>query len=116
MVMAVMAVSEPEKISDAALFEANAPLEIVFDDPASTFSVMNKEGDPIATGLPYAEGETVEVGGVSIELYGQPVAGDSFTIEAADEKDIFSSLDRLSDALKSGDSAYLNDVLGVSLG
>ena len=103
------------KISDAALFEANAPLEIVFDDPASTFSVMNKDGDPIATGLPYAEGETVEVGGVSIELYGQPAAGDSFTIEATDEKDIFSSLDRLSDALKSGDSAYLNDVLGVSL-
>ena len=50
---------------------------------------------------PYVEGQTIDLGGISFSLSGQPAVGDSYTIETpkASNMDMFETLDTLIDTL-----------------
>ncbi|WP_144641663.1 flagellar hook-associated protein FlgL [Bordetella genomosp. 13] len=55
---------------------------------------------------PYVAGETIDMGGVSMKMSGQPAAGDSFTVQTPKESNMntFDSLNRLINVLKSPSS------------
>ncbi|MCD0505745.1 flagellar hook-associated protein FlgL [Bordetella petrii] len=56
---------------------------------------------PAPAPQPYTEGQTIEMGGVSVKMSGQPADGDSFTVETpqASNMDMFDTLDQLIDTL-----------------
>jgi flagellar hook-associated protein 3 FlgL len=53
----------------------------------------------VATGT-YADGDTINVGGVQTRLTGAPAAGDSFALQPAPRRDVFATLQSLADALE----------------
>ena len=76
---------------------------IEFTDTGSgyTYDVL-EDGNPIASGLPYANGKTIDIPGrgMSVSISGQPANGDTFAIGGSSNTlSIFSSLDRTIAAL-----------------
>src|SRR5690606_40455062 len=68
------------------------------------YRVLDAGGAEIGTGQ-WQSGQTITAGGVQMELRGEPVAGDRFTVERASERDIFATLDGLADALEAPDGS-----------
>lgn len=71
---------------------------IASGDPAQPWEIAfaNSNGDPVP-GLPpqpYVSGDDVEFAGIRIAFAGEPVAGDVFTVQAA-ELDLFADLERV---------------------
>ncbi|MBO1111095.1 flagellar hook-associated protein FlgL [Bordetella petrii] len=56
---------------------------------------------PAPAPVPYVEGQTIDLGGISFSISGQPAAGDSYTVEPpkASNMDMFETLDSLIDTL-----------------
>ncbi|MDM9562098.1 MULTISPECIES: flagellar hook-associated protein FlgL [Bordetella] len=56
---------------------------------------------PPAAPVPYADGETIDMGGVTVKMNGQPAAGDTYTVATAKDSnmDMFQTLDDLIDTL-----------------
>src|SRR3546814_281773 len=72
---------------------------------ADSYRVLDAAGDEIATGT-WQSGQTISAGGVQMKISGAPVAGDSFSLSPAGERDIFATLDGIADALEApGDNA-----------
>ena len=77
---------------------------------------------PAPAPVPYTEGQTIDMGGVTFTMSGQPAAGDTFTVETpkATNMDMFETLDDLIDTLGSpamndpAASAAINNMLATA--
>ena len=71
------------QIDDVSNPSLGNEVTITFDDPPTTFSVFDETaGTALATGVPFASGEDIEYNGWTVQIDGEPAAGDRFTIEA----------------------------------
>ena len=68
---------------------------------ANNYEVLDSSASVIASG-PYQPGDTVAFAGIELELQGSPIAGDSFTIEPSQSRDVFSSVAEMVAAIESG--------------
>nr|WP_313287349.1 flagellar hook-associated protein FlgL [Stenotrophomonas pavanii] len=62
------------------------------------YEVVDGAGNVTSTGT-YKAGDDLEVNGVRLRITGAPAAGDSFNVQAASSRDIFSTMDNLVAAL-----------------
>lgn len=62
------------------------------------YEVVDGAGNVTGTGT-YKAGDDLEVNGVRLRITGAPAAGDSFNVQAASSRDIFSTMDNLVAAL-----------------
>lgn len=62
------------------------------------YEVVDGAGNVTGTGT-YKAGDDLEVNGVRLRITGAPAAGDSFSVQAASSRDIFSTMDNLVAAL-----------------
>ncbi len=74
----------------------------ISDDAGTTRYTVLRDGSPIGQDdLPYREGAAIDIDGMALNIKGQPVAGDRFTIEPArPDLDPFYALDRAIAVLK----------------
>lgn len=63
-----------------------------------TYDILDEFGNPVGGGT-YAEGEDIVFQGLRMQLTGEPVAGDEFNVGQAGNRDVFSTIDRLVQAL-----------------
>lgn len=95
---------------------------IVFDEvtPATvpvshTYSVFNDTigaAAPVAGPLTYNDGNVIAFNGIEVEISGDPVDGDVFTVEASRNQDIFASLSNLIDSLEKPGTGDVRGILG----
>ena len=78
------------------------------------YRVLDAGGAEIGSGQ-WQSGQTITAGGVQMELRGEPVAGDRFTVERASERDIFATLDGLADALEAPDGSPADNARRTNL-
>jgi len=74
----------------------------------------------VATGTGFATGQAISFAGVRVTLTGTPATGDSFSVQPAQNTDIFSVLDNLIDTLDGGsglpsDRAVFQQQIGASI-
>ncbi len=86
---------------------------------ADSYEVRDGDGTLVKTGT-YTAGESIGFGGLNIRLEGTPAAGDSFQIGASVNKDVFSTLTDLVNALNTdpvtaADKAALQNTLQSSM-
>ncbi|WP_045727451.1 flagellar hook-associated protein FlgL [Xanthomonas sp. GPE 39] len=91
---------------------------VVFTDP-TTYQVKDSSGTVINSGT-YKAGETLNFAGLNMRLDGAPAAGDSFQIGPSTNKDVFSTIDDLVNALNTDpvtatDKATLQNSLQSSM-
>ena len=83
------------------------------------YSVSGEDVGAVATGT-FAAGEAINFNGISIEIEGSPVNGDSYAINRSVRQDVFQSVQSIADALLAGggtaaqSSKLVND-LGQSI-
>ena len=83
------------------------------------YSVSGEDVGAVATGT-FAAGEAINFNGISIEIAGSPVNGDSYAINRSVRQDVFQSVQSIADALLAGggtaaqSSKLVND-LGQSI-
>lgn len=65
---------------------------------ATDWEVRDSSSNLVTSGT-YTEGAAIEFNGVQVTLTGTPASGDSFSIEASENEDIFSTIDKLRAAL-----------------
>ena len=82
---------------------------IVFDkvpslDPNEplTYSVINAKGEQVVEPTVFADGDAIDFRGVHTFVKGEPEAGDFFIIRPSYSQDIFTTLDRFTEALREG--------------
>ncbi|MDH7452087.1 flagellar hook-associated protein FlgL [Luteimonas composti] len=87
---------------------------------ADTWRVVDGAGTQLATGT-YATGATISAGGLQLTITGTPAPGDSFAIEPAPTRDVFSTLQNLADALEAPaasdvERARRENLIGAAVG
>ena len=70
---------------------------IRFSGP-DTYDILDELGNPVGGGT-YSEGQDIVFQGLRMQLTGVPVAGDEFNVGQAGNRDVFSTIDRLVQAL-----------------
>jgi len=95
---------------------------IVFDEvtPATipvthTYSVFNNTlggAAPIAGPTLYNDGNVIAFNGIEVEISGDPVDGDVFTVEASRNQDIFTTLSNLIDSLETPGTGDVRGIIG----
>jgi flagellar hook-associated protein 3 FlgL len=83
------------------------------------YEVTNSGGTVITNGT-YESGDTITFNGAQVALNGTPAIGDTVTLSPASTEDIFTTVDRLRDALRapantSAEKALLTSTLGATL-
>ena len=111
-------VLQSSAVTDYAAWN-NTALTVEFTAP-DAYQVVDDAGTVLASG-PYEPGASVAAGGVQMRLTGSPAAGDSFAIERAPNRDVFSTLDALADALEApvanpAERARRDNVIAASIG
>lgn len=118
--------SGPQVVDDEAV-DTDQPYTITFaGDQASgfTYEVLNGDGDRVDDGAysPGEEGMRIAFDGLSMELDGQPVAGDSIAVNPADQgnTDLFTTLENAISVLESpagteAERAALGNTLSTSM-
>jgi len=91
---------------DAAAWDGDT-YTINFVD-AQTYEVLDSGGTVISGGT-FETGNPITFRGASIEISGEPAAGDSFSVEPAQPSDVFASMERLIDAVSIGDGTAAFD-------
>ncbi len=69
---------------------------------ANSNPVLDSSGNPV--GGTYQDGGSISFNGMSISMSGTPAAGDTVSVSTGGKQDIFSTLDNMISALKSGGS------------
>ncbi|MGY4516893.1 flagellar hook-associated protein FlgL [Lysobacter sp. HA18] len=78
------------------------------------------DGTTVVSSGTYADGDTLQAGGVQTRLTGAPATGDTFTLQPAPRQDVFATLQNLADALDApattpAQKAQLSNALAGSL-
>ncbi len=104
-----------------AQFQAE-DFSIVFDEvnPASTpatftYSIFNNttgSATPVVAATPYNDGNVIAFNGLEVEITGEPVDGDIFTVQASRNQDVFTSLNNLVESLESPSNADVRGIMG----
>ncbi|QQD19721.1 flagellar hook-associated protein FlgL [Spongiibacter nanhainus] len=94
-VIAVNAVADPASFTGQTL--------TVQFTSSDSYEVVDASSNVVASGS-YLSGADIVAGGMSFQIEGQPVAGDSFTLQPAQRQDVFSMLDQLAGSLELGRS------------
>ena len=85
-------------ISDASVFDGT-PYSISFTS-ATNYDIVNADTGAVAVaGETYEPGKNIQINGMTTSIEGAPEAGDTFSIQASEYRDIFSSVSGLIDAL-----------------
>lgn len=66
---------------------------------ADSYQILDSGGNALATGT-YVPGSTISGAGIQMTISGAPAVGDSFTLGKSPNQDIFTTLDKLADALE----------------
>jgi len=75
-------VIELTQVIDPADPGFNSPIDFVFNDPPSTFNIVDRDTNTVLTNnVAYVDGDTISMNGWSAVVSGDPVAGDTFGIE-----------------------------------
>ena len=102
----------PESNTGDGLVKMSSTIDAISDNYSITFIQANP-GDPllysvsgedvgaVATGT-FAAGEAINFNGISIEIAGSPVNGDSYAINRSVRQDVFQSVQSIADALLAG--------------
>lgn len=105
--------------SDAGFGTSFALVFAVAADGTTTYSTYSTDGG--TTPVPYVDGQSISVNGLSLTLEGTPADGDSIAVSAADEADpdLFRTLRNMLDALDTplqndADRAHLQNTLSTS--
>lgn len=94
-------------IEDRDPVNPNAPL---------TYKVIDEKGKEIVPSTPFSDGNAITFEGVQLFILGEPDPGDFFVIRPSQHQDVFTTLQKLTDTLKTSrnsaaDHAFLhNDV------
>lgn len=99
-------------VQDSTAYNAH-DFTITFDTPPDTYNVVNNTtGVALLTAQPYNDGNVIAFNGIEVEISGTPVAGDSFTVKASRNQDIFSSLSDLATVLESPEIGDVRGAIG----
>ncbi len=108
-------------VVDPSAYQAN-DFSIVFDevvpatDPVTlTYSVFNNttgSATPVAGPTAYNDGNVIAFNGIEVEISGDPVDGDIFTVNASRNQDIFTSLSDLVSSLQTPGTGDVRGVIG----
>jgi flagellar hook-associated protein 3 FlgL len=80
---------------------------------ATTFDVVNNTtGVTTLTAQPFTDGAAITFNGMSVEIEGAPVAGDTFAVEASRNQDIFTTINSLITDLNSPSSGNVTGDIG----
>jgi len=96
---------------------------IVFDevvpatlpDPSFTYSVFNNTTGspvPVVAATPYNDGNVIAFNGLEVEISGEPVDGDIFTVQASRNQDVFTSLNNLVNSLEQPGNGNVRGIIG----
>ena len=81
--------------------------------PQYQYDVINETtGATVLAAQPYTDGGVIAFNGIEVEISGQPLDGDVFTVEASRHQDIFATLSNLIDSLESPASTEVRGVFG----
>ena len=83
-------------IVDASAWSGQ-PYSVVFTAPGS-YEVRDAAATVVATGT-FQPGDTLQFSGLSLQINGQPAAGDRFELETAPRQDLFTTLDAFEQTL-----------------
>ena len=97
----------------------NTELSVRFT-AADAYQVVDKADNVVTSGT-YVPGGSIAINGIQMRLTGAPATGDEFTIERAPNDDVFTTLDKLADALEApaanaSDRARRDNVVAASIG
>ena len=90
------AVLQATSVTDSAQWNG-AALRLEFTGPDS-YDVLDAGGTVLSSGT-YQSGDSIDVGGVTLRITGEPAAGDGFDVQRAPNQDVFTTLQRLTDAM-----------------
>jgi len=101
------------KISTGSVIDRTAFLSndysIRFVD-ADNYEVFNNTtGMPVGVPTPYNDGSSISFDGIEVEITGEPVAGDEFTVNVSRYQDVFTTL---SDLVRELESPAVGDISG----
>ncbi len=104
-----------------AVYQAQ-DFSIIFDEvtPATvpvslTYSIFNNTtgvAAPVAGPTAYSDGGVIAFNGVEVEISGDPVDGDIFTVQASRNQDVFTSLDNLINSLEAPGTGDVRGIIG----
>jgi flagellar hook-associated protein 3 FlgL len=84
-------VIDPATVTNLADANLRQTVSIVFNNPPTTFNVTGTgTGNPV--NVPYTEGSAISYNGWSVNLKGAPQPGDTFTVQASSNVDIFKTM------------------------
>ena len=91
-------------VTDPAAWAAGRPpYTISFTTPAA-YTVTDSTGATVQSGA-YTDGQTLAVNGTQLQLSGAPAAGDTFSVAASTNQDMFTTLQKLVTALTTSSAA-----------
>ena len=94
-------------------------VEIVFNDPPTTFNVVNTtDASTIASGVTYTSGGNIDFNGLRFSISGTPAAGDTFTVEhniggISDNRNALLLTDLQIQSLVGGTASYQEAYAGI---
>ena len=94
------------------VFDEVTPVTVPISHTYSVFNDTLGAPAPIAGPLPYNDGNVIAFNGIEVEINGDPVDGDVFTVEASRNQDIFASLSDLIDSLEKPGTGDVRGILG----
>ena len=78
-----------------------------------TYDVINATtGATVATAQPFTDGDSINFNGLQVEITGTPDAGDSFSVNASRNQDVFTSLQKLIDTLDTPSTGNIRGSFG----
>ena len=102
------AVLQATSVTDSAQWNG-AALRLEFTGPDS-YDVLDAGGTVLSSGT-YESGDSIDVGGVTLRITGEPAVGDGFDVQRAPNQDVFTTLQRLTDAMSAPATTSAQDHL-----
>jgi flagellar hook-associated protein 3 FlgL len=106
-------------VSNAGAYAAGNGLYSINFTAPGTYEVRDSTNALVSSGT-YTDGGTIAFAGIQVTLTGQPAAGDSVAVAPSSNQSLFTTVQNLVTALKSGVStsaqtAQLNNAIGTSI-
>ena len=107
-------------VSDSSLFQGGE-YSITFTSPTQYDVTDETTGTVISSAQPFESGENIDLPGMTMQISGEPAAGDVFNVAPSAYEDIFSTMTGLIDALDTipagaGEAARINSDIDTAIG